>query len=116
MVNHSWIYAWTNGSLRTIAAPLRLTKNRPRFTYMNDEISASQVLRLPLGAIRPNPAQPRQRFDEAGLDELAASLREHGVLQPVLVHPLGDGAYELIAGERRWQAARRAGLAALPAL
>jgi ParB family transcriptional regulator, chromosome partitioning protein len=80
------------------------------------ETTATQVLNLPLGAIRPNPAQPRQRFDEAGLHELALSLREHGVLQPVLVRPLGDGAYELVAGERRWQAAQRAGLATVPAL
>jgi ParB family transcriptional regulator, chromosome partitioning protein len=74
------------------------------------------VVRLPLEAIRRNPAQPRQRLDEAGLAELAASLREHGVLHPVLVRPLEGGTYELIAGERRWQAARRAGLATLPAL
>src|SRR5256714_7989353 len=74
------------------------------------------VVSLPLEAIRRNPAQPRQRLDEAGLAELAASLREHGVLHPVLVRPLEGGTYELIAGERRWQAARRAGLATLPAL
>ena len=83
---------------------------------VSGEIQASQVLHLPLDAVRPNPAQPRQRFDDAGLDELAASLREHGVLQPVLVRPLDGGGYELIAGERRWQAARRAELATLPAL
>src|SRR5256885_9315727 len=74
------------------------------------------VVSLPLEAIRRNPAQPRQRIDEAGLAELAASLREHGVLHPVLVRPLEGDTYELIAGERRWQAARRAGLATLPAL
>lgn len=78
--------------------------------------AAARVLDLPLEAIQPNPAQPRQRFDAAQLAELAASLREHGVLQPVLVRPLPDGRYELIAGERRWQAARHAGLATLPAL
>lgn len=75
-----------------------------------------RVLDLPLEAIQPNPAQPRHRFDPASLAELAASLREHGVLQPVLVRPLPDGRYELIAGERRWQAARQAGLVTLPAL
>lgn len=81
---------------------------------MNVEVAP--LVQVPLELIRPNPAQPRQRFDEARLAELAASLREHGVLQPVLVRPLGDGSYELIAGERRWQAARRAGYQSLPAL
>lgn len=75
-----------------------------------------QVTSLPLDAIKPNPRQPRRRFDEAELEALAASLRDHGVLQPVLVRPLAEGAYELIAGERRWQAARRAGLTTLPCL
>ena len=81
----------------------------------NDD-GPARVLNLPLAHIKSNPAQPRARFDPALLAELAASLREHGVLQPVLVRPLPDGDYELIAGERRWQAARQAGLATLPAL
>jgi len=81
----------------------------------NDD-GPAHVLNLPLAHIKSNPAQPRARFDPALLAELAASLREHGVLQPVLVRPLPDGDYELIAGERRWQAARQAGLATLPAL
>jgi len=83
---------------------------------MQNDTGEARILNLPLERIRPNPAQPRERFDPALLAELAASLREHGVLQPVLVRPLPDGAYELIAGERRWQAARQAGLDALPAL
>lgn len=83
---------------------------------MDDEEREARVVRLPLGSIQPNPAQPRQRFDPTLLDELAASLREHGVLQPVLVRPSDGGGYELIAGERRWQAAHRAGLSTLPAL
>jgi ParB family chromosome partitioning protein len=70
---------------------------------------------LPIGAIRPNPYQPRDRFDEEGLGALADSIREVGLLQPVLVRPAGDG-FELIAGERRWRAARRAGLQAIPAI
>ena len=81
----------------------------------NDD-GPARVLSLPLERIKPNPAQPRARFDPTLLAELAASLREHGVLQPVLVRPLPDGDYELIAGERRWQAAHQAGLATLPAL
>ena len=59
---------------------------------------------LPIAAIRPNPYQPRDRFDEEGLGALADSIREVGLLQPVLVRPAGDG-YELVAGERRWRAA-----------
>jgi ParB family chromosome partitioning protein len=72
---------------------------------------------LPVGSIVPNPHQPRVHFDEESLAELAASVREIGVLQPVLVRPgAEDGTYELIAGERRWRAARRAGLAVIPAI
>jgi ParB family chromosome partitioning protein len=70
---------------------------------------------LPIAAIRPNPYQPRDRFDEEGLGALADSIREVGLLQPVLVRPAGDG-YELVAGERRWRAARRAGLQVIPAI
>lgn len=72
---------------------------------------------LPVGSIVPNPHQPRVHFDEESLAELAASVREIGVLQPVLVRRAGEeGTYELIAGERRWRAARRAGLAVIPAI
>ncbi|TMK62575.1 MAG: ParB/RepB/Spo0J family partition protein [Actinobacteria bacterium] len=70
---------------------------------------------VPVSVIRPNPYQPRERFDEESLGELADSIREVGLLQPVLVRPADDG-YELIAGERRWRAARRAGLQTIPAL
>jgi ParB family chromosome partitioning protein len=71
---------------------------------------------LPIGNIVPNPNQPRVHFDEESLSDLAASIREIGVLQPVLVRATGEGQYELIAGERRWRAARRAGLAVIPAV
>lgn len=66
--------------------------------------------------VEPNPSQPRRRFDEEALDALAASLAENGVLQPILVRPREGGRYELVAGERRWRAAQRAGLAVLPAI
>ena len=69
---------------------------------------------VPVEQIDANPGQPRRRFDKAALDRLAASLRERGVLQPVLVRPSDNGRYELIAGERRWRAARLAGLTRLP--
>src|SRR3954452_2650965 len=66
--------------------------------------------------IRPNPAQPRRRFDEDTLQALADSVSERGVLQPVLVRPRPGGSYELVAGERRWRAARLVGLDTMPAL
>jgi len=66
--------------------------------------------------IEPNPEQPRMVFEQAALDELAASIREHGVLQPILVRPLGPNTYQIVAGERRWRASRQAGLATIPAL
>jgi len=71
---------------------------------------------LPVDLIAPSPKQPRRTFDEAALEALAGSLRERGVLQPVLVRPIAGGTYELVAGERRWRAARLAGLDAIPAL
>ncbi len=71
---------------------------------------------IPLDRIEPNPDQPRMEFDEASLDELAASIREHGVLQPILVRPREQGRYQLVAGERRWRASQRAGLDSIPAL
>jgi ParB family chromosome partitioning protein len=73
-------------------------------------------LRLEVSKIRPNPKQPRQSFDEAGLDELARSMRTQGLLQPVVVRPLPDGQFELVAGERRWRAAQRAGIHKIPAV
>ena len=78
---------------------------------------ASALREVPIGAIRPNPQQPRSYFDEETMSSLAASIRELGVLQPVLVRALtDDDEFELIAGERRWRAARRAGLQTIPVL
>jgi ParB family chromosome partitioning protein len=74
------------------------------------------LVELPIASIRPNPLQPRDHFDDAALESLAASIRELGVLQPVLVRPVAEREYELVAGERRWRAARRAGLATIPAV
>ncbi len=71
---------------------------------------------VPLDRIDPNPQQPRLSIDETTIDELAASMREHGVLQPILVRPQPAGRYQLIAGERRWRAARKAGLVTIPAM
>ena len=66
--------------------------------------------------ITPNPEQPRLAMDQTQLDELAASIREHGVLQPILVRPLANNEFQLIAGERRWRASMAAGMATIPAL
>jgi len=73
-------------------------------------------LRLEVSKIRPNPRQPRRAFDEASLTELASSMRNEGLLQPVVVRPLPEGRFELIAGERRWRAAQRAGIHQIPAV
>ncbi len=77
---------------------------------------APRLIDVPIESISPNPHQPRVHFDEETLAELAASIHEIGVLQPVLVRPVSDTEYELVAGERRWRAARRAGLAVIPAI
>jgi ParB family chromosome partitioning protein len=71
---------------------------------------------LPLELIRPNPEQPRTRFDPASITSLAASIADAGIVQPLIVRPLPDGRYELIAGERRWRAAREAGVQTVPAI
>lgn len=71
---------------------------------------------VPVESITTNPKQPRQVFDEEALDELAHSIREFGLLQPIVVHTLEDGHLELVMGERRWRAAKRAGLDTLPAI
>ncbi|MEM9747982.1 MAG: ParB/RepB/Spo0J family partition protein [Actinomycetota bacterium] len=74
------------------------------------------LVEITTASIVPNPHQPRAHFDEDALVELAASIAEMGVLQPILVRPLGDDRYELVAGERRWRASQRAGLATIPAI
>lgn len=76
----------------------------------------SALREVPIADIRPNPLQPRRHFDEAAMASLASSIRELGVLQPVLVRQTDDEGYELVAGERRWRAARRAGLQTMPVL
>ena len=69
---------------------------------------------LPLDEIIPNKEQPRKQFDEDALADLSASIAQHGVLQPLLVRPMPDGSYQLVAGERRWRASRMAGLTEVP--
>ena len=74
------------------------------------------VREIDTGLIDPNPDQPRRDFPEESIEQLAASIREQGVLQPILVTPAADGRWRLVAGERRWRAARRAGLSSVPAI
>jgi ParB family chromosome partitioning protein len=81
------------------------------------ETSAAGELReLPVELIKPNPSQPRTNFEPEALAALAASIEASGVVQPLLVRPLPDGSYELVAGERRWRAAQQAGLEKVPAV
>ncbi|MGN6215635.1 MAG: ParB/RepB/Spo0J family partition protein [Solirubrobacterales bacterium] len=77
---------------------------------------AGELRELPVELIKPNPSQPRTNFDEEALTALSASIEASGVVQPLLVRPLPDGSYELVAGERRWRAAQQAGLAKVPAV
>ena len=78
-------------------------------------VHGQRVESLPMDRVHPNPEQPRQTFDEAAMEELAASVRQYGVLQPILVRPAGDG-YEIVAGERRYRGAKLAGLKEIPAI
>ena len=83
----------------------------PEQTHLNRGVRV-----LPVDRIEANPENPRLAFNEETLEELASSIREHGVLQPVLVRPLDEGRFQLIAGERRWRASKLAGQATIPAL
>lgn len=95
---------------------LKLGKGMDALFFENDEqaTKASSVLRL--SQLEPNKSQPRTDFDDAAIMTLAESIRRHGVLQPILVRPISDGYYQIVAGERRWRAARIAGLNEVPVL
>ncbi len=80
------------------------------------ENGADGVLELNINKISPNRKQPRKHFDETALEELAVSLKNYGVIQPIVVKKTNDGYYEIIAGERRWRAAKIAGLKTIPAV
>jgi ParB family chromosome partitioning protein len=80
------------------------------------DLDSDQLKEIDIDRILPNSQQPRKNFDETALEELADSIREHGVVQPVVVRPLDDGFFQLIAGERRWRASQRAGLLRVPAV
>lgn len=80
------------------------------------DFTRSTLTSLPISSVEPLPGQPRKRFDEAALGELAASIAARGVIQPIIVRPRGEGRYQLVAGERRWRAAQKAQLHEIPAL
>lgn len=79
-----------------------------------EEIASTSAVKLKIMDIEPNRDQPRKIFDEDALAELADSIAKHGVIQPLLVRPMPDGSYQLVAGERRWRASRMAGLTDVP--
>jgi len=80
------------------------------------DLETDQLREIDVDRILPNSHQPRKSFDEDALNELTDSIREHGIVQPIVVRPLDDGFFQLIAGERRWRASQRAGLSRLPAI
>ena len=80
------------------------------------EVTEPALRHVPPTLILPNPSQPRRRFDAESISSLAESLRTAGMIQPLIVRPLADGRYEIIAGERRWRAAREAGLETIPVI
>ena len=104
------------------AAARRLSEERELSPAIVSLLSPDQPTRsvgvriIAVDRIEPNPEQPRLAFNEESLQELSASVKEHGILQPILVRPLDGGRYQLIAGERRWRASKLAGLDTIPAL
>ncbi len=82
----------------------------------NETAESSSLMTLRISDIEPNKEQPRKNFEQGALEELANSIREHGILQPVVVRTMPAGVYQIIAGERRWRASRMAGLAEIPAI
>ncbi|MDR2781690.1 MAG: ParB/RepB/Spo0J family partition protein [Holosporaceae bacterium] len=86
------------------------------FSLQNQENNGKEIVKIDVNSISPNPFQPRQTFNEEGLNSLAESIKRNGILQPILVIKLSDGNYQLIAGERRLRASKIAGLAEIPAI
>ncbi len=86
-------------------------------TKKDSNLTSDQgIIQIPITQIQPNPQQPRSKIDEEALDELSASIREHGIIQPLIVNKDEDETYTLIAGERRWRAAQKAGLTMVPVI
>jgi ParB family chromosome partitioning protein len=104
----------TDGATTTIAP--RPTSRLPPATPADAEVGGAVFREIELSAVQPNPHQPRTSFDEEALAELEHSIREFGLLQPIVVRETSPGSYQLVMGERRWRAAQRAGLERLPAI
>ncbi len=103
--------------LGAIIPPKPVSEDDRRQTAGSVESFASdRILQIPVEKIDPNPHQPREHFDHASLEDLVTSIREHGVMQPIIVTPSLNGRYELIAGERRLRASKVAGLATIPSI
>src|SRR5204862_2625519 len=101
----------------TMIRPKGLGRGLDALLAGSDDVAGNESLQtLALDRLRPGKYQPRTRMDEASLDDLAQSIKEHGIMQPVLVRPIDGGRFEIIAGERRWRAGARAGLKHVPAL
>jgi ParB family chromosome partitioning protein len=96
---------------RGLDALLGADNDAPAATASSDAVNT-----LPVTALQPGKYQPRTRMDQEALNSLAASIKAQGIMQPILVRPIGDGKHEIIAGERRWRAARIAGLSSVPVL
>lgn len=99
-----------------VAAPVAITDLSAAAAPIVPVPEGSYFAELPLDSIVPNPKQPRTVFDEELLDELVGSIKEVGLLQPIVVRPLGDGRFELVMGERRWRASQRAEVGVIPAI
>ena len=93
-----------------------LGKGLDAIFYDNAREDDAGAVELGINDLEPNRTQPRQSFDDGAMTELADSIAQHGVLQPILVRPLLSGGYQIVAGERRWRASRMAGLTTVPAV
>lgn len=81
-----------------------------------ESASGNEVIQIEVEKLSPGKYQPRRKFDEAALNELADSIKGHGVMQPIIIRPIGNGSFEIVAGERRWRATQLAGLVTIPAI
>lgn len=108
------------GSQKIVASSDDSQKKQPQKTSLQDQkvsdIALKSVMEISVDSIVPNPHQPRQKFDEQKLEELASSIRKYGIIQPIVVSRLEDGSYELVAGERRLKASKLAGMEKVPVL
>ncbi len=98
------------------SSPQRRGLGRGLEVLIGGTLAPSELLEIPVDAVHPNPKQPRRRFEADAASGLADSVRKQGVIQPLLVRPRGVGGYEIVAGERRWRAAREAGRQTVPAV